>query len=53
MGASPAAETLRDKVLLKSVVIFIYYPQTVNYKIQDNIRDIFTCWEIYQPQTEV
>lgn len=53
MGASPAAETLKDKVLLKSVVILVYYTQTVNYKTQDNIRDIFTRWEIYQPQTEV
>lgn len=32
MGALPAAETLRGKVLLKSVIIFIYYPQIVNYK---------------------
>lgn len=32
MGAFPASETLGGKVLSKSETIFIYYPQTVNYK---------------------
>lgn len=36
MGALPATET--TKVLLKSVIIFIYYPQTENCKIQHNIQ---------------
>lgn len=43
MGALPATET--PKVLLKSVIIFIYYPQTVNYKIQHNIKDVLHAGE--------
>lgn len=43
MGALPATET--TKVLLKSVIIFIYCPQTENCKIQHNIKDVLHAGE--------
>lgn len=49
MGSCPAAET--PKVLLKSVIIFIYYPQTINETTKYSIT-LRMYWGIYQTQTE-